>query len=420
MKTLPQIIKWLNASPSPFHVVENLKEELLRLGFSELKEKKAFVLEKGGKYFVTRNHSSLIAFTLPKEDETAPFKVVAAHTDSPTFKLKPNPVIKKGNTLQINVEPYGGMIMSTWLDRPLGIAGRVFVKKKGKPEEKLVQIDKNLLQIPNVCIHFNRDVNDGYKWNPAVDLIPLLGQEKDDFDFLSYLQKECKIDGEILSHDLFLVNRDKAEKVGLHEEFLSSPKLDDLGCLYSVLLGYGDSVNEKAINVFAAFDNEEVGSLTKQGADSTFLKDVLHRINLALGGNEETFSQRVAGGFLLSADNAHANHPNHPELSDATTHVEMNRGIVLKYNANQKYTSDAESAAYLKSLASSAKVEIQEFTNRSDLKGGSTLGNLSNAQVSFSSCDIGLPQLAMHSANELCGVKDFEAMRKLIAAFYND
>lgn len=420
MKTLNEIIRLLNASPSPFHVVKNLEDKLVEAGYSELKEKKPFKLEKGGKYFVTRNHSSLLAFTLPKQDETAPFKVVATHTDSPTFKLKPNPIIKKGDTLQLNVEPYGGMIMSTWLDRPLGIAGRVFVKKKGKTEEKLVQIDKNLLQIPSVCIHFNRDVNDGYKWNPAVDLIPLLGQSEEEIYFEDLLKKECGIDGEILSHDLFLANRDKAEKVGLHQEFLSSPKLDDLGCVYSTFLGFLDSVNEKDINVFVAFDNEEVGSLTKQGADSTFLKDVLHRINLALGGNEETFIERVADGFLISADNAHANHPNHPELSDQTTHVEMNKGIVIKFNAQQKYTSDAESVAILKELAAKAKVGVQEFTNRSDLKGGSTLGNLSNAQVSFRSVDIGLPQLAMHSCNELCGVEDFEAMRKLIACFYSE
>lgn len=421
MKNLDKVLDLLKASYSPFHVVYNLKQELIKTGFIELKETETFDLVSGKSYFVTRNDSSLIAFKLPARINDVSFLISATHTDSPTFKVKPDPVIKFNNLLSLNVEPYGGMIDSSWMDRPLSLAGRILYRRNGVLKVKLINIDKDLLQIPNVCIHMNREVNSGYKFNASKDMIPLLGTTDDEeFDFFKFLKKEADLDldDEILSHDLFLYNRDKPRLVGLNREFISSPKLDDLMSTYSALLGFLEAKTEDAdvIPLYAAFDNEEVGSLTRQGANSTFLRDILTRITRALKADYEA---SIASSFLLSIDNAHADHPNHPEYTDKTTKVELNKGVVIKYNANQSYTSDAYSSAIIKSLLKDLNLNYQEFTNRSDLRGGSTLGNLSNSEVSLVSCDIGLPQLAMHSANELAGSHDIDDLVKLTSYYFS-
>ena len=281
MNYLDKTIELLNKSYSPFHVVKNIKDELDKKGYIELKEDKEFSLEEGENYYVIRNGSAIIAFNVPHSPKTSSFRISASHTDSPTFKIKPNPVINYKNIVSLNVEPYGGMIDAPWLDRPLSFAGRVFyLNKDGEMKSTLLNIDEDLLVIPNVCIHFNRNINNGYTFNPAKDMIPMLGIQKD-FNFNEYLLKQIEEAKEILSFDLFLYNRDQAKKVGLNKEFVSSPKLDDLGSTYSVLLGFLDA-SPKYFNIYCAFDNEEVGSLTKQGAYGTFLSDTLNRISTAL------------------------------------------------------------------------------------------------------------------------------------------
>lgn len=414
MQNVNKLIELLNKSHSQFHVVNNIKEELLSAGFKEIKENQKFEINKGESYFITRNDSSIIAFKVPKEIKDFHFQITAAHNDSPTFKLKQQPVVKVNNTYSLNVEPYGGMIMSTWLDRPLSIAGRVFVKKHNAVESILFDKDENLMLIPNVAIHMNREVNTGYKFNAAVDMLPLLTSTNKDITLNDILD----MDDEIIAHDLFLYNRDKAELFGLEKEFLSSPRIDDLGSTYSCLMGLINSKSNGAIDVLAAFDNEEVGSLTRQGANSTFLKDTLRRITKSLDYDCDDFYQAVAKSSLLSVDNAHAVNPNHPEYSDKTK-VLLNQGVVIKYNANQSYTTDALSSSIVKTIMQNNHLNIQEFSNRSDLRGGSTLGNISNSEISIVSADIGLPQLAMHSCNEMCGVKDIKDMLILISDYYS-
>ncbi len=419
MNKINKIIDLLNKSHSVFHVVENMKNELLSNGFIELNESEPFILNKGSSYFVTRNDSSLIAFKIPSSIENVHFQIEASHTDSPSFKIKPNPVLNINNSISLNVEPYGGMIMSTWLDRPLSLAGRiVYQDETGNVSSKSFDIDRDLLFIPNVAIHMNREVNSGYKFNPAVDLIPLLSSSSN-FVFKSFIETEARIAKDsLLSFDLFLYNRDEARVCGLNNEFLSSPRIDNLTSCYSSLLGLIESL-PSSINVLAAFDNEEVGSLTRQGADSTFLESIISRISPSLGLSKDEYYQAISKSSLLSIDNAHAINPNHPEYADRTSAVLINKGIVIKYNANQSYTTDSLSSSIVKSLLLKDKLNYQEFTNRSDLRGGSTLGNISNNHLSLVSIDIGLPQLAMHSSNELCGVKDLKDMLILTKKYYD-
>lgn len=417
-QNLERILAFLNASKSPFHVVSNIETTLLEAGFEKLDEKEEFTIKKGRSYFVKRNDSSIIAFKIPLNCEDFSFFGTATHNDSPTYKLKPNPFVRKGNLTLLDTEPYGGMIHSSWLDRPLSMAGRIYLQKGNGVEERLVDIDRDLLLIPNLAIHMNREINNGYAYNPAIDMLPLLSSSlPEEETFASYLSKELSLeeDENILSHDLYLYNRDKARLFGAKEEFLSSPKIDDLASVYCALLSFLSSNNEKRITLFASFDNEEIGSLTRQGAASSFFRDTLCRLSSAIGFDLE---EAVARSFILSVDNAHANHPNHPEKSDQTTNVLLGEGIVLKYNANQSYTTDAFGASLVKKVASLGDIPVQEFSNRSDIHGGSTLGNLLNGQISIHSADIGLPELAMHSVNETMAVKDLSYMVDFLTTFF--
>ena len=416
MEHIETTLTLLNSSYSVYHAVDNIERLLLAAGFQEISEAEESKLEKGGRYYLKRNGTSIIAFKIP-ESEVSSFQIAATHNDSPTFRLKPNPILRYKNLVSLNVEPYGGMIMSSWLDRPLSLAGRVFVEKDGKIEGRLLVIDEDLLIIPNVCIHMNREVNHGFAFNPAKDLIPLMGTREDLTDFNAFLGKCIGLkEGEkVISHDLYLYNREPAKLVGLDQPFLAGGRLDDLSAAYTVLQGFLEAEEGEHVSVFASFDNEEVGSLTRQGANSDFLQLTLKRIAKDLG---KDFAEMTARSFLFSVDNGHANHPNHPELSDPTTDVRLNGGIVIKYNAEQRYTSDGFSSAIAKLLAKAAGVAYQEYTNRSDLRGGSTLGNLSNAEVSLACCDIGLPQLAMHSSYELLGKEDIEAMVLFMKAYF--
>ena len=406
-ETAEELLAFIQKSPTCFHAVAAMKEILEAEGYGELREEDRWNLEKGGKYYVTRNDSALIAFALP-EEEAKGYRIMASHSDSPTFKIKENPEMEaEGRYVKLNVERYGGMICAPWFDRPLSVAGRVVVKEGEEIVSELVDVDRDLLMIPNLAIHMNREVNDGYKFNAQKDMIPLYGMSSAKGTFLKTVAEAAGVkEEEILGHDLFLYNRQEGTVWGAEEAFVSSARLDDLQCAFSSLKGFLAGKKEKYIAVHCVLDNEEVGSGTKQGAASTFLRDVLVRINSGLGQDQEDYLRRLAGSFMVSADNAHAVHPNYGEKADPVNRPCMNEGIVIKHSANQKYCTDGVSAAVFKDLCKRAGVPFQTFTNRSDILGGSTLGNISTTQVAVNAVDIGLAQLAMHSPYETAGVKD--------------
>lgn len=419
------LLQFIENSPSVFHVTDNIKSSLLQKGFKELKENADWNLEWGWGYFVIRNDSSVIAFRLPKEQAKG-FHMVACHGDSPTFQIKENPEISVENKyIKINTEKYGGMIHSSWLDRPLSVAGRIAVKSaKGEVETKLVNVDKPLLVIPNIAIHMNGELNKGYEYNPQVDMLPLMGlgtKEKCEKLLLKEVAKSAKVKSEqILGQDLFLYVKEKGQIFGAQKEFILSPKLDDLQCVYTSLEAFGNSVSNNYINVLAVFDNEEVGSLTGQGADSTFLKDVLTRLKECMDWSQNIYCKMLADSFLISADNAHGVHPNHLQKADPTNRPYLGGGVVIKYHGGRKYTTDGVSGAKIKLLCEKAKIPYQIYTNRSDIRGGSTLGNICNAQVSLASADIGLPQLSMHSAMETATGSDTVAAIRLFSTFFEE
>lgn len=421
-KTTKQLITFIKKSPTAFHAVNSIKEMLDAAGYHELREVDAWKIVPGGKYYVTRNQTSVIAFKIGKQIEDYAFQIVASHSDSPTFKVKENAEITvRDKYTKLNTEGYGGMICSSWLDRPLSVAGRAVVRENDRYVTKLVNIDRDLLMIPNVAIHMNRQCNDGYTYNKQKDMLPLLGGKAcEEGTLKQMIAEELGVSAEMIyGMDLFLYNRMDASVWGKDEEFISCPQLDDLECAYTSLQGFLNGGNDKAIQVFSCFDNEEVGSDTKQGAGSTFLFDVLKRMNYSLGKDEESYCRAIAASFMLSCDNAHAVHPNHPEKTDVNNCVYMNEGIVVKSHAGQKYTTDAVSTAVFRGICEKAGVPIQFFSNRSDMAGGSTLGNIAMTHVSMNCVDIGLPQLAMHSSYETAGVKDIEYMIRAVTNFFD-
>lgn len=416
-----ELLAFLNESPSTFHMIANIARRLEDNGYQRLKESEEWKLEAGGKYYVTRNDSSLIAFQLGTELEDYTFQIAASHSDFPTFKLKEKAALAvKDQYIRLNTEGYGGMICSSWFDRPLSIAGRVLVKCGDRLESRLVNLDRDLVMIPSMAIHMNRKVNEGYAFNKQIDLLPLFGGSgvaREDLDRLIAEELGVETDA-IYGKDLYLYNRMAGTIWGAREEFVSAQHLDDAQCAFATLQGFLKGSPRQAVNVYACFDNEEVGSGTKQGAGSTFLYDVLQRINGAAGKTPEDYYRAVAGSFMVSADNAHAVHPNHPEKTDEENCVFMNQGIVIKSHAGQKYTSDGVSTALFRDICEKAEVPVQYFANRSDEAGGSTLGNISSAKVSLNAVDVGLAQLAMHSAYETAGVKDTYNLAYVMERFF--
>ena len=416
-ETNRDLLHFISKSPSVFHVVRHIKAALLYAGFTEIREEDSWQIKRGGKYVVTRNGSALIAFSVPEDGGNA-FKITAAHCDSPTFKIKENPEMRDGKYTRLNVEGYGGMIMSTWLDRPLSAAGRLFVKDNGQIISKLVSLDHPTLLIPSVAIHMDRTVNNGHAWNIQNDLLPLYSTDGA-ADFMETLAQAAKVKAaDILGHDIFLYSCAPGILWGPQHEFISSPRLDDLQCAFATFRGFTNGKKQKDISVYALFDNEEVGSGTAQGAGSTFLTNTISRLTLSLGRSYDEIQAMLAKSFMISADNGHAVHPNHGEYADPVNAPVLNGGIIIKFNASQKYSTDGYSAAVFRDLCLKADVPVQTYTNRSDIPGGSTLGNISNTKVAVPTVDIGLPQLAMHSSYETAGAKDTEYLVKAVSYFF--
>lgn len=418
-KTAKKLLKFIQKSPTAFQAVEEMSQRLQKEGFKELKEEKHWDLKAGGNYFVTRNHSAVIAFSIPKKPAWK-FHIMASHSDSPALKIKENPEMEVEKAyIKLNVERYGGMLLAPWFDRLLSVAGRLIVRKNGEIQEKLVAVDKDLLVIPNLAIHMNREVNDGYKYNVQKDMLPLYSDYDGKGSFMKLMAAEADVaEEDILGHDLFLYDRTPGTVWGANEEFISAPRLDDIQCAFASLEGFLRGERKESIAVHCVLDNEEVGSTTKQGDASTFLKDTLMRINMGLGRTQEEYLMTLADSFMVSADNAHALHPNHTDKTDPVNRPVLNGGIVIKYNANQKYCTDGVSAAIFKDICDRAEVPYQTFVNRSDMAGGSTLGNISNTQVPMKTVDIGLAQLAMHSVYETTGAKDTESLAKAAAVLF--
>lgn len=414
-----ELLTFLENSPTAFQAIAGMKETLSQKGYTALCESKRWKLEAGKGYYVTRNDSALIAFRIPKKDYKG-FQIVTSHSDSPSFKIKFNPEIEvEGRYVKLNVEGYGGMLCAPWFDRPLSVAGRVVAEEDGAIVTKLINIEKDLLLIPNVAIHMNRKINDGYSYNIQIDMLPVIGEGSAKGRLMEMVAENAGVKKEaILGSDLFLYNRCKASIWGVDNAFMSSPRIDDLQCGFASLNAFTEVRDPKNVIVHCVFDNEEVGSGTKQGAASTFLKDTLTRVASGTGKSQEDYLRCLAGSFMVSADNGHALHPNFPGKTDDTNRTYMNGGVVIKYNANQHYTTDAVSEGIFKAICKKADVPWQTFVNRSDMAGGSTLGNIANTQTPMNTVDVGLAQLAMHSPYETAGTKDTEYMIKALKAFY--
>lgn len=424
-KYAQKMIKFIDASPTAFHVIYNGKKMLEKDGYSEFLEKDSWKIWPGIKGFVTRNSSAMIAFAIPK-GKIKGFRIYAAHSDSPCLRLKENPEMSEEFGLKrLNVEKYGGMILSTWLDRPLSVAGRLFSDEGNGIKETLVNLDRDICVIPNLAIHMNPDINKGYEYNVQTDMLPIFSSGTGSKKLMEELAKVGKVKGKILGSDLFLYAREKGTGVGLDNEFVLCPRLDDQACVFSGLqaltsidTGAENYRESEYVNVLAVFDNEEVGSTTRQGAQSTFLEDTLFRISEALSLSRTDYLRALSESFVISADNAHGVHPAGAGKADIINRPVLNGGVVLKFSGSLAYATDGFSAAFMRKLAGKAGVNLQDFANNSSIRGGSTLGNLSTTQVSVPTADIGLAQLAMHSSVETMGAADIDSLVALIQTYY--
>lgn len=418
------LLKFIDDSPSNFFACINSKKLLEEKGFEELFENETWKLKKGGKYFLIINDSSFVAFRVGKGDLTENgFKIAASHTDSPSFSIKTNPEINRKDFVVLNTEVYGGPILSTWFDRPLSFSGRVLLESDNafKPTKKFINYDKDLLIIPSLAIHMNREVNDGYKFNPQKDTLPFITITKDKEKFslkkliADYLEvKEDKI----LSYDLTLHSREKGCLLGLNNEFISVGRLDNLSSLHAGLMALLDNKDDKQTCIVSAYDNEEVGSNSTQGADSPTLNNILKRIIFALKLNEEDYQKTLSNSFLISTDSAHSIHPNYLDKSDPTNEPKLNEGPVIKNSIKKSYITDGYTNAIISKIAKDAKIPLQTFFNRSDLRGGNTIGPIAQSQIKILGIDIGTPLLSMHSVRELGGVDDHFNLYKLIGEFF--
>lgn len=410
------LLNFLDKSYTAHFAVKNLEELFKANDFTKINMEKSPILEKGGNYYIKKGETSIIGFKIGLKYENLGFNIVATHTDSPTLKIKPVALIS-GNLFEtLNVEVYGGPILQSFLDRPLSLAGVVYTKEENILKANLVNIDEDLLIIPSVAIHLQRGTNQ-QELNPQIDLLPLLGQ-KSNTDFVKMIEEKANLTN-IVSYDLYVYPRMKSTMVGLNKEYICSSRIDNLECTYLGAKSLVEANNEDKIMVFAAFDSEEVGSSTVNGANSTFLNDTLTYIYHSLGKTHNEYLSALEHSFIVSSDNAHSVHPNHPEKADPTNKVIINKGIVIKHNARGAYTTNALSWGVFASILDKDNVPYQHYTNRSDQRGGSTLGAISLSHVSINSVDIGLAQFAMHSAYETSGTLDAKYLNKGLVGFYN-
>ena len=423
-----EVIEFIDESPSTYHVVKNCSDILDENGFERIMPREKWEIKKGGKYFLKKSSSTIIAFTVGEDfDVKNGFKIFGAHTDSPCFRIKPSPEIVTENVVRLNTEVYGGPILSTWFDRPLSIAGRVIVKGENSffPRTVKIKIDEPLLTIPNLAIHQNREVNNGVKIDKQNDVLPVISLINKNFEREGYLERvileKTGIKKEdIIDFDLYLYATEKGCLLGANEEFMSSPKIDNLASVYIGLIGLLEAEeNQDRINIFVAFDNEEIGIATKQGADSNYLLNTLERISLALGLSRGDFLQMLESSYILSADAAHAAHPAHLGKTDPTNRGKINEGISIKISAKQKYTSDGYSIAVIKQLIEGTEIQIQPFVNESNELGGSTIGPISSTHLDIDGVDLGVPMFAMHSVRELCGIFDVFYLKELAKEFFS-
>lgn len=410
-----QLFDFIQCSPTASHTAATVRAMLVQAGFTQLLESQPWDLQPGGRYYTTRGMSSLIAFQVPKADFHG-FSVIAPHGDSPCFKVKESPELRvDGQYTKLNTEVYGGMQLALWTDRPLSVAGRLAVRTETGVKGVLCDIRRDLLLIPGVAIHMNRGVNEGVKLDPQKDTLPLLGGSQADLKKL-VAENAGVAPEDILSWDLYLYSRAQGTVFGAEKEFIAAPRLDDLECVFAAAKAFLAGENRENVTVLSLFDNEETGSLTRQGADSPFLSEVLERISLSCGKSREEHLRAIASGFMLSADNAHAVHPDSPEKSDPTNRCYLNGGVVVKHSP--RYASDALTAGLFQRICQKAGVPVQVYYNNSKIPGGGTLGNLSGSHVALPTVDIGLAQLSMHSPYETAGAKDLDYMVWAMQAFY--
>lgn len=420
-------MNFLDKSVSPYHAVEECKKQLEESGFEELRLEERWEIKAGGKYYVSPYPSMAIAITVGdlKAGETV-LRIGMAHTDQPMMKIKPNAEMTQKKYMKLNAEKYGGLILNTWLDRPLGISGKVVLKSEQvfKPEVRFFDSKRPVLVIPNLAIHMNRDVNQGVALNPQTHMLPLFGlagEEMDEHYFTQYIAKELGVKAEdILDYDLFAYNYEKSQKVGVEEELLLAPRIDNLASVYALLEGIKCSEPKNNIHIAGFFDHEEVGSRSKQGADSSLLSMVIERIMEASHLDRQAFMQAIAGGFMLSVDGAHALHPNYAEKNDPTTMTLLGDGVVIKQSGTQRYLSDSEATGILMQLCEKNKIPFQKQINRSDVMGGQTLGPIANAYLPMMGEDLGICMLAMHSSMETASCADCEALVAFAKAYYQE
>ena len=426
-KFVENMLDFIYESPTQFNAVAVSAEILEKNGFEKLNPKENWKLEVGKKYYTTKNSSALVAFKVNSDEiEKEGFRIIGSHTDSPGFRIKPNAEMEScGAYLKLNTEGYGGMILSTWLDRPLAMAGRVFLRGENpfKPVERIVNINKPVCIIPNLAIHMNRSINDGYKYNKQTDMLPLVGLINEQLEKENYMIKllasELNVEiEEIIDFDIFLYEYEKGCFTGANEEFISTGRLDNLSMYYSSVEALLDSDSKSGISIAVGFDNEEVGSSTKQGADSNMLLNILERICISLGKDRQQFFEAIENSFIISSDLAHAVHPNVNGMADPTNRPVMGKGPVIKVHAGQAYTSDGYSISVYKEICRECGVEYQEFVNKSDQRGGSTIGPISSTHIDIPSVDIGAPILSMHSIRELGCSEDFYNTYKTFVKFY--
>ncbi len=421
-----ELLSFIKEATSPYHVVEEGIKFLKKEGFEELDLKDSWKLEKGKGYYIKPYGTSLFSFTIGDNwKEGQNFRIAAAHTDHPGFRVKPNADIKSGAYRKLNTEVYGGPILNTWMDRPLSLAGRVALRSDDPfhPEMRIIDMKKPILIIPNLAIHINKEVNKGVELNRQVDTLPLFSMLEEDISdekfFISFLAKELGVEKDrILDYDMYIYNCEEGGFVGLKEDFVSCPRLDNLTSVWSLLKGITEGKRKEGINLIALYDNEEIGSRTKQGADSALLNLLLEKIMRGLKLSEDSLYSQLTDSFLLSVDVAHGVHPNHPEKYDPTNYTALNEGIVFKIDSNQRYTFDTEAIAIVQQLCEAGKVKYQKFVNRSDMPGGGTLGPIISSWLPVKTVDIGIPLLAMHSSRELMGTKDQAYLDKLMVTFF--